>query len=378
MNTKKSIYQNASVNTIIALIVLAGLMVGFSLYLTQHYFDLRFPTGLEGKSLCNINSFFNCSKTTFSHLSNIAGVPIALDGVLIGILALAGLAVRNEDFERTMYFTLLVNGIGCAILFLFSLFVLHGLCPFCSLYYITSGLLLFLFFKKSTTFKPSLPYLAVFAVIFIACSLIMKNTVDEKEKAQREISSDLIKQYYSLPNLGSPSIASLYKIADHPNAPIKMVIFSDFECPACRALSEIMPQIVARYGEKIDIQYYYYPLDNSCNPHMERPLHQYACKAAYAATCMPSGAFSSVHDELFKNQDKFESGYLDEYIKNNKLENCIEKPETKNMVLTLIQAATPFNIRSTPSYLINGVKIEGALPIDQLNIIFDEILKRAK
>lgn len=377
---KRSVYQNATANTTMALIILSSLMVAFSIYLTQHYFEVKFPTGLESQSMCNINSFFNCNKTTFSNISNIFSVPIALYGVIVGLLALIGIAVRNEQYEKTIYFTLVANAAGCFILFLYSIFILHGLCPFCSLYYIASGLLTFLFYKKSeASYKdPQISYLAIFAGIVIISSLVMKNTVNQKEQAQKEISGDLIKQYYALPNLGSPAIASLYKIVDAPNAPIKMVIFSDFECPACKSLSDAIPAIAARYAGKIDIQYFFYPLDNSCNPSMERPLHKYACKAAYASVCMPASAFASVHEELFKNQDKFESGYLDQFIAKNKLEECIEKTETKDKVVALIKAATPFNIRSTPSYLVNGVKIEGVLPSDQLNSIFDEILKRAK
>ena len=143
----------------------------------------------------------------------------------------------------------------------------------------------------------------------------MKNIVSEKEKTQKEVSSDVITQYYKLKDLGSPAISSIYKITDVPNAPIKIVIFSDFECPACKAFSELVPQIAARYAGKVDIQYFFYPLDMSCNPSIERPMHQYACKAAYAASCMPVAQFATVHDDFFHNQDKFESGFVDEYIK---------------------------------------------------------------
>jgi protein-disulfide isomerase/uncharacterized membrane protein len=374
---ENSVYQDKKLNTTIMLIVLGALMVGFSLYLTQHYFDLKFPTGLESKSLCNVNSFFNCDKTTMSTFGNIAGVPISVFGAIIGALTLIGLIFKNEDFESTMYFTITVNFIGCVVLFCYSLFVLHGLCPFCTLYYIVSGLTFLLFFKKSGSMKPAPGYLVSFAIAVIAISALVKMNVDTKMKAKNEVASDVIKQYYSLPDLGAPKMTSDYKIATAANAPIKMVIFSDFECPACRALSEMMPQIVARYEGKIDIQYFFYPLDNSCNPSMERPLHQYACKAAFAASCMPTADFSKVHDEIFHNQDNFESGYVDKFIKENKLETCVNDPKTKEKVVALIKAADPFNIRSTPSYLINGVKIEGALPPDQMFAIMDEILKRA-
>jgi uncharacterized membrane protein len=317
---QKSIYQDANTNTTITLIAVSVIMLGLSIYLTQHYFDIKYPTGLEGKSLCNINSFFNCDKTTFSQLSNIAGVPTSLFGAIIGFLALMGLVIRNEAYERTMFFTSIINALGCGILFLYSLFILNGLCPFCTFYYIASGILVFLFYKKSENYKPNLGYLAGFAVITLLASLVVRNTVQAKEKAKNEIGSDLIKQYYSLPNLGTPSMTSDFKLANMPTAPIKIVIFSDFECPACKALSDIIPKVTSRYEGKIDIQYFFYPLDSSCNPSMERPLHKYACKAAYIAICMPPAEFTKVHDVLFHGQEKFSEGFLDTYIKEKKLE----------------------------------------------------------
>jgi protein-disulfide isomerase/uncharacterized membrane protein len=374
---KTSVYQDNNLNTTIIVFILSSLMIGFSVYLTQHYFELKFPTGLSGKSLCNLNQFFNCDKTTLSAFGNIMGIPIAIFGILIGILKMGGLVFKNENYERTMYFTLLVNFLGCIALFSYSLFILKGLCPFCTLYYIVSGATLFLFYKKSSSFKPAMTYLLIFGVIALATGAATKMNIDEKSKAQAGISASLITQYYSLPNLGDPAIASEFKIATAVNAPIKMVIFSDFECPACKALSELVPQITARYEGKIDIQYFYYPLDNSCNPAMERPLHQYACKAAYIATCMPANTFGKTHDDLFQGQDKFEAGFLDHYIKENKLESCVADQKTKDKVVSIIKASDPFNIRSTPSFLINGVKIEGVLPADQLFAIFDEIVRRS-
>ena len=374
---QKSIYQDRKLNTTILLLLLSSLMIGLSLYLTQHYFDLRFPTGLEGKSLCNISGYFNCDKTTLSVASNLFGVPISIFGALIGIFTLIGLVFNNEDYERTIYFILGVNFIGCVLLFAFSLLVIGSLCPFCTLYYIVSGLILFLFYQKSSANLPALGYLAIFAVITLLIAGLTKINIESKLKVQNEVGSDVIKQYYSLPNLGIPKINSDFKIATSANAPIKMFIFSDFECPACKALSEVIPLIATRYEGKIDIQYFFYPLDNSCNPTMDHPLHRFACKAAFAAACMPKNDFAKAHDELFHNQDNFEAGFLDKYIKENKLEKCVADPKTKEIIVSLIKAADPFNIRSTPSYLINGVKIEGALPSDQLMAIMDEILKRA-
>lgn len=374
----KSIYKDRNLNTTIILFFISALMIGFSIYLTQHYFALKFPTGLEGQSICNVNQFFNCDKTTFSVISNIAGVPIALFGALIGFFVMIGLFFKNENFERTVYFTLIVNFIGCVLLFAYSIIVLKGLCPFCTVYYILSGIALFLFYRHSSRPIPDIKYLGILLAVTLAISGVTKININSKEKAQGEIAQDLIRQFYSLPNLGSPSVASEFKIADAPDAPIKMAIFSDFECPACKALSEQVQKITARYAGKIDIQYYYYPLDHNCNANMDRPLHQNACKAAYVTTCMPANEFGKIHDEIFHNQEKIAEGFLDEYIKKHKIQDCVSSPATKEKVITLIKASDPFNIRSTPSYLVNGVKIEGILPADQMYAILDEILRRAQ
>lgn len=233
-----------------------------------------------------------------------------------------------------------------------------------------------MFYKQSPSFTPAPGVLVVFAVIFLAVGFLAKMNVTKKTENMVAVSNDLIKQYYGLPNLGAPSVVSEFKIATASDAPIKMQIFSDFECPACRALSEMMPQILLRYGGKIDIQYFFYPLDSACNPSMERGMHQSACKAAYYSVCKPVADFGIVHDEIFHNQNRI-ADFLSEKIKADKLEACVADPKTKEKVQSIIAAATPFNIRSTPSFLLNGVKIEGVLPADQLFAIMDEILKRS-
>jgi protein-disulfide isomerase len=41
-----------------------------------------------------------------------------------------------------------------------------------------------------------------------------------------------------------------------------------------------------------------------------------------------------------------------------------------------MNAATKFNLRSTPTIIINGKKIEGSIPTPQFFAIFDELLKK--
>ena len=137
MITSKSLFRGSSVSIHALLMLLAASMIGVSIYLTNHYFAVKFPTGLAGSAtLCDINSFFNCDTATNSPLSNIAGVPISVFGMLMGIFTFMGFVFKTDEMEGTIYQVLLLNLVGCVVLFLYSLIALGSLCPFCTLYYI--------------------------------------------------------------------------------------------------------------------------------------------------------------------------------------------------------------------------------------------------
>lgn len=373
----KSLYRDENISTMGLTLLFGLLMLGTSLYLTNHYYEVKYPTGLASGSLCNFSSFFNCDKTTTSALGNLFLVPTSIFGIIIAGLVLFGLIIKNEEYEKTIYFTLVVNFIGCIILFLYSLFVLGGLCPMCTAYYIFSGIMLYLFYKKSSDVKPNVGILAIFLVITLIIGYLIRSNILSKENAKSSIAVSLIDQYYKLPNLGMPTPASEFKIAETTNAPIHMAIFSDFQCPACKMLSEQTKKIAELYKGKITIDYYFYPLDINCNPNMDRPLHDLACKASYIAACT-GPKFAEIHDEIFDHQESLSNEYLAKIAKRENVESCAKDPKTKDKVVALINSAKTFNVRSTPTYLVNGVKIEGVLPLDQLQIIFDEIVKRSQ
>ena len=384
MPEKKSIHSEDLNAKQIILIITSFCMVVVSAYMTKHYFDVKFPNGMVSGSLCDINSYFNCGSATDSPVSNLFGVPIALFGLLMGLFFLSGSIFKNEMVEGTNNFLSKLNFAGCVALFIYSVGFLGQLCPFCTVYYILSGTACLLYFKSSSITRPALPILGAYAALFLAVSVITFMNVNDRNQnlAKKTDLKDLvIKQYDGYQNLGAPQVDSPYKIeiAKEPfsAAPVRLTIFSDFQCPACRRLSELVPEMIKRYKGIINIQYFFYPLDVECNPNMKHPLHNMACKAAYIAACLP-GEFASVHDEIFKNQDSLSEDWLKDFAQKKGVTECVSKPETKEKVAALIKQAEPFSIQSTPTMLVNGVKVEGVIPPDQLNIIMDELVRRAQ
>jgi protein-disulfide isomerase len=68
-----------------------------------------------------------------------------------------------------------------------------------------------------------------------------------------------------------------------PGAPDTVVVFSDFQCPNCLKLHQLLDEVQRKYPGRIHIVTRHYPSDAECNPHA--PLgggHDCACRAARA------------------------------------------------------------------------------------------------
>lgn len=77
------------------------------------------------------------------------------------------------------------------------------------------------------------------------------------------------------------------------DAPVSLVEYSDFQCPACASFQPVVTEVLAEYGEAISLEYKNFPL----------PIHNFAELAARAAeAAAQQNAFFAYHDLLFTNQ----------------------------------------------------------------------------
>jgi uncharacterized membrane protein/predicted DsbA family dithiol-disulfide isomerase len=383
MEQRKSLTLNGLSGLNFLFIINAAVMIGVSIYLSSHFYSTLYPTQLNtGESLCNLSSFFNCDTATYSPVSNIAGIPIAFFGIVIGLFFLVTSLMPSENMEKTASAISKYNIIGCVGLFLYSLVALGSLCPFCTVYYILSGIAFFLLWKKGIdSWVPDLKVLGTIGTIIIIGGFFMYSTTKEKEDVKGKLNLSVVEQFRKLPDLGSPDIESPFKIhmatEKFADAPIRITVFSDFQCPFCKVVSNQLPDLIRRYPKQINIQYMFFPLDAKCNSNIKGRFHEYACDAAYLAAC-DEKKFHSLHDEIFANQEKLESGILPELAKKNGLTGCFENEEIKNKVIAAINQGTKFNLKSTPTIIVNGKKIEGTIPSNQFFAIFEDILSGQK
>jgi protein-disulfide isomerase len=145
-----------------------------------------------------------------------------------------------------------------------------------------------------------------------------------------------------------------------PAAPVVLVEFSDFECPACKNNEAMVSRLLAEYGDKVRLVYKHLPL----------PMHKHAFGAAQAAVCAgEQGNFWGMHDLLFEQAGGLSADALRGYAARLGLEaaafdKCLESEESRAAVTRDSEEAGAAGIRSTPSFVLNGKLVvnPGSLP----------------
>ena len=219
-------------------------------------------------------------------------------------------------------------------------------------------------------------YGLMFSIFFASGYFYIQN----KDKNIDQISTGFLEQFYKLPKFANPKPKNSYRIysssQEFESVPLQLSIFSDFQCSACKGMEDVIPRLIGRYKGKLNIQYLFYPLDHNCNTSLKRPMHTSACEVSYVAACNIKN-FTKIHDEIFSSQGEINSTWVQKLAKKYSVEECSQSPETKTIIKEMLDIAKLYNIKSTPTIIINGVKIEGILPIKYYYIILDDLLKKA-
>jgi protein-disulfide isomerase len=171
-------------------------------------------------------------------------------------------------------------------------------------------------------------------------------------------------------------------LADDPvrgpkDAPVTIVVFSDYQCPFCKRVEETLKQVRDKYGDQVRFVWKDNPL----------PFHDRARPAAelarFAFTQKGDKGFWAMHDALFESSPELGDEALKALAV--KLGLNFEASRAAYMQSRLrgridqsIELASDFQARGTPHFFINGVRLSGAQPLEQFQSLIDEQLARAK
>ena len=161
-------------------------------------------------------------------------------------------------------------------------------------------------------------------------------------------------------------------IAGDKNAPVKVVIWSDFECPFCSRVNPSINQIKKEYGDKVVVAFKHFPL----------PFHKNATRAAVASLAAHrQGKFWEMHDKLFENAKALQESDLEGYAKAigldvAKFKKDMQDKELEAWVKQDMAEGSKVGVNGTPATYINGRKVSGAQPFPAFKAIIDEELKK--
>jgi len=158
-----------------------------------------------------------------------------------------------------------------------------------------------------------------------------------------------------------------------PEAKVQIVEFSDFECPFCKQAFPITRQIMNDYGDQIYFVYRDFPIHQ---------VHPRAQKAAEAGQCAhEQGKFWPMHDKIFQNQASLAVSDLKRYavqigLNSGQFNNCLDSGKYQNEVQQDFTDGALAGVTGTPTFFINGQKVEGVIPESAFRKIINEILSQ--
>jgi protein-disulfide isomerase len=168
------------------------------------------------------------------------------------------------------------------------------------------------------------------------------------------------------------------------DAPVQIVEFADFECPACGNFAVVTePDVRKRIIETglASYRYFDFPL----------PMHKNTWYASEAAACAnDQGRFWEMHDRLFQGQDQWNgeatsnpTSVFEGYAKDLGLDvakwrSCYDTQAHLRDIQASKAEGERRKVSQTPTFIIGDKEIPGSMPYDQFKALVDSAAAPAK
>ncbi len=167
-------------------------------------------------------------------------------------------------------------------------------------------------------------------------------------------------------------------------ARVAVLEFADFGCPYCaRFAAETWPQLAREFVATGKVRWKYVPFVMG--------MFTNGTEAARAAECAADqgpAAFARMHDRLFGLQDEwkgasdpaelFRSFAVATGLDERRFASCWASQATDRRVNASNTLADRLGVRATPTFFINGRRVEGALPLEEFRSLLAEALRQGR
>lgn len=141
-------------------------------------------------------------------------------------------------------------------------------------------------------------------------------------------------------------------------APVKVVVFSDFQCRYCAQSARELKQLRDSAPGQLAITFRHLPLE---------AIHPHAVAAAMASECAAEqGRFEAFHDLLFDNQQAIGVKPWTEFAAaagvpdTESFGRCVREERHRDRVTRDLEMAGSLGVAGTPTFMVNGRVLRGS------------------
>ena len=160
-------------------------------------------------------------------------------------------------------------------------------------------------------------------------------------------------------DVNNEGIKEMTHVKGNPDADVVLVEYSDFQCPACRAMYPVVAGLMEEYGDQIRFEYRHFPIERA---------HPYAVQAAVAAEAAgQQGKFYEFHDALFENQANWSQSptpnvFFQQYAEELELDMDMFRRHSnasllRDTVRLQQQQGLQAGVTGTPTMFLNGERM---------------------
>ena len=387
-----------------AVLCLTCALVGFGVSAAAAYTHYHLLHDPNYRSFCDVSQTVSCTQVYMSAFSKFRGVPVAIFGalwfVVAGLLSIAGLRARDTVRESVPGYLFVLSTLAlAAILYLgyASFVILKTVCILCLTTY-AAVIGLFLVSGAATTFPmTTLPRrfsrdlrvlvgspLAIAVAILFFAGAASTLAFFPREAAPGADGSAAA----PLPVMTQEQRSELERfMATAPRVPlvipaegakVLIVKFNDFQCPACGQTFLQYRPIFAKYQASnpgaVRVVLKDFPLNRDCNDNVMQTLHPAACDAAVAVRlARPRNHGDAMEEWLYTHQTNMTGPAVRQAARDigGVTDFEVQYPSAIASVKSDIALGKQLGIKSTPTFFINGVKIEGMMAPQ----FFDQAIK---
>ena len=159
-------------------------------------------------------------------------------------------------------------------------------------------------------------------------------------------------------------------------AEVVIVEFVDYNCPNCRSVYDDIDKLAGIYGNRAKVIFRQFPA-TSISGHEDSSLLSEIVLCGWK-----QNRFPVINDYIFKNyetlphpieKEQIETVFADSGLDMKKLAECLSDPRTAEEVNKDYFDGVSAGVRGTPTFFVNGQKVEGAVPFEMWKKYFDAL-----